>query len=60
MNKKEKKWLLVILAIGFVAYFFPYTVLSHVAMWYGSFLLWFFVGIGVIVVNIFITKDWGG
>jgi hypothetical protein len=49
--------------IGFVgllvllSYVVPYSVLSNVQTWYGSFLFWSLIGVLVIVANIFMTKD---
>lgn len=40
-----------------LCYVVPYTLLSDVARWYGSFLFWVLAGLGVIVLNIFITRD---
>lgn len=49
--------------IGFVgllillSYVVPYSVLSNVQTWYGSFLFWSLIGVLVIVANIFMTED---
>lgn len=45
-------WLVVLLC-----YAVPYTLLSDVARWYGSFLFWALAGLVVIVLNAFITRD---
>ena len=47
MGKRELFWAMI-----------PYTVLTDVAKWNGSFLLWVVLGLVIIVVNIIITKDW--
>lgn len=44
-------WLLVLLS-----YIVPYTLLSDVQAWYGSFLFWTIVGLLVVFLNILITK----
>lgn len=44
-------WLLVLLS-----YVVPYTLLSDVQAWYGSFLFWTAVGLLVVVLNILITR----
>lgn len=59
MSARERNWLFVVLTIGFIAFFVPYVLLNDVNKWYGSFLLWILVGLAAIVINIFITKDWG-
>ncbi|EHJ94616.1 hypothetical protein KUC_1575 [Vreelandella boliviensis LC1] len=35
----------------------PYTFLSQVSQWYGSFLFWACAGLVIIALNVFITKD---
>lgn len=48
-------WLVwVVVALCYVV---PYTLLSDVARWYGSFLFWALAGLVVIALNIFITCD---
>ncbi|UDM07015.1 hypothetical protein LG409_16845 [Halomonas sp. NyZ770] len=44
-------------AVVLLSYLVPYTFLSNVALWYGSFLFWTFAGLVVIALNVFITKD---
>ncbi|WP_331279697.1 hypothetical protein [Oceanobacillus salinisoli] len=55
----EFKWALCILFIIFIAYILPYTLLTNVAKWYGSFLLWVVLAFTIIIINYFLTKDWG-
>lgn len=55
MNKNS--WIGFIGVLVVLCYVLPYTVLSTVQVWYGSFLLWSIVGILVIVANFAITKD---
>ncbi|HSH49272.1 MAG TPA: hypothetical protein VK991_11870 [Halomonas sp.] len=45
-------WLLVLLS-----YLIPYTLLTRVQAWYGSFLFWTLVGLAVILLNILVTRD---
>lgn len=59
MSLQERNWMLVIAGIILLAYVIPYTVLSQVTAWYGSFLFWFLIGLAAIFVNVFITRDWG-
>ncbi|ENH97921.1 hypothetical protein J416_03181 [Gracilibacillus halophilus YIM-C55.5] len=59
MNNKEKKWGLFLLIIVLSAYIIPYTLLSDVTKWYGSYFLWCVFGLIAIIANFFLTKDWG-
>jgi len=56
---KELKWGLLILFIIFLAYVLPYTVLTNVAKWYGSFSVWIVLTILTIFINYYLTKGWG-
>lgn len=56
MNKFMWGAFIVLLIIA--AYILPYTVMSDVQSWYGSFLLWGIIGVLIIIANIFVTKDW--
>lgn len=58
MGKRELFWAIICIVLILLAYIIPYTVLTDVAKWYGSFLLWVVLGLVIIVVNIIITKDW--
>lgn len=58
MGKRELFWAIICIVLILLAYMIPYTVLTDVAKWYGSFLLWVVLGLVIIVVNIIITKDW--
>ncbi|TSI10723.1 hypothetical protein [Lysinibacillus sp. BW-2-10] len=58
MKANEWKWALSILVIILLAYILPYTLLTDVAKWYGSFLIWLLLAILVIGINYFLTKDW--
>ncbi|MFZ0445535.1 MAG: hypothetical protein WAM95_13120 [Bacillus sp. (in: firmicutes)] len=58
MGKRELFWAIICIVLILLAYIIPYTVLTDVAKWYGSFLLWVTLGLVIIVVNISITKDW--
>lgn len=58
MGKRELFWAIICIVLILLAYMIPYTVLTDVARWYGSFLLWVVLGLVIIVVNIIITKDW--
>ena len=58
MGKRELFWAIICIVLILLAYIIPYTVLTDVAKWYGSFLLWVVLGLVIIVVNIIITEDW--
>ena len=58
MGKRELFWAIICIVLILLAYIIPYTVLTDVSKWYGSFLLWVVLGLVIIVVNIIITKDW--
>lgn len=58
MTKREKFWATLCIILILLSYFIPYTVLSDVFKWYGSFFVWTLLGIVIIVVNLIITKDW--
>ncbi|GAA0593491.1 hypothetical protein GCM10009001_07070 [Virgibacillus siamensis] len=61
MSKQGGKfsWGVLIAVLIILAYLLPYTILSGVEAWYGSFLLWGIIGILIILANIMVTKDWG-
>ncbi|TCJ25734.1 hypothetical protein E0X81_07855 [Halomonas sp. GDM18] len=54
---KRSKWIWLIWALILLCYAVPYTLLSDVSAWYGSFLFWSVAGLVVIAVNLYITKD---
>ncbi|MCP1146038.1 hypothetical protein [Lysinibacillus endophyticus] len=58
MKGNELKWALAILIMILLAYILPYTLLTDVAKWYGSFLIWTVLTCIVIGINFFLTKDW--
>ncbi|MGN8644491.1 hypothetical protein ACTNEO_00215 [Gracilibacillus sp. HCP3S3_G5_1] len=60
MNQKEKFWGLIILIIVILGYVIPYTFLSDVTKWYGSFLIWLVLAILTILANYLLTADWSG
>ncbi|HAA45093.1 MAG: hypothetical protein XD36_2612 [Halomonas sp. 54_146] len=54
---KRSKWIWLVWLVVLLCYLVPYTLLSDVARWYGSFLFWACAGLAVIALNVFITKD---
>lgn len=59
LNKKEKRWGLVILILVFLGYVLPYTLLRGVTYWYGSFLVWVLLALIIVLINVIITRGWG-
>ncbi|WP_047980426.1 hypothetical protein [Ornithinibacillus contaminans] len=60
MEKKlsNRFWGIVIVLAILLAYIIPFTILSDVQAWYGSFLYWGITGIVIIIANVMITKGW--
>ncbi|WP_010529979.1 hypothetical protein [Lentibacillus jeotgali] len=58
-NKSKTSWGILIVLLILSAFILPYSVLSDVQTWYGSFLLWGIIGILIIIANVMVTKDWG-
>ncbi|HET7579858.1 MAG TPA: hypothetical protein VFK33_11315 [Bacillales bacterium] len=59
VKRGKMAWGVLIAVLVLLAYFLPYTVLSGVYAWYGSFLVWGVIALLIIIANIFVTKDWG-
>ena len=58
-NKQRKKlWGTFIIVLILLAYIVPYTILSDVQAWYGSFLFWGIIGVLIIFANVMVTRDW--
>jgi cell division protein FtsW (lipid II flippase) len=58
MGKNEVFWGIISFVLILIAYLVPYTVLSEVAKWYGSFLFWVLIAVVIIGVNYVLTRDW--
>ena len=54
---KRSKWIWLVWAVVLLSYLVPYTLLSDVSRWYGSFLFWAVAGVAIIALNVFITTD---
>jgi len=54
----KKFWGAVIIVLIVLAYLLPFTILSSVEKWYGSFLAWGVIGVLIIFANIMVTRDW--
>ncbi|QJQ96763.1 MULTISPECIES: hypothetical protein [Halomonadaceae] len=58
MLRSRGIWLLW--SVVLLCYLVPYTFLSGVQAWYGSFLFWMLAGLAVIVLNVLLTQDFKG
>ena len=58
MERRGVFGLVAALVLVVLAYVVPYTVLSGVDAWYGSFLFWAMFGLAAILVNAAITSSW--
>jgi len=52
-----KKWFLVIGLITAIGHWLPYTMLTDVHAWYGSFLLWLLLDVALIFSAMMITRN---
>lgn len=57
-NLSKKLWGAFIVLLILLAYIVPYTILTNVQAWYGSFLFWGIIGVLIIFANIMVTRDW--
>jgi hypothetical protein len=58
MSRRGLAWAGVVLVLVALAYAVPYTLLSGVDRWYGSFLLWTAFGLAVIAAIWAMTANW--
>lgn len=58
MKNPRALWLLVVALIILLCYVVPFTVLSDVDEWYGSFLLWTLASAVVIAINAVVSSAW--
>ncbi len=58
MGRRGIFWVGAVAFLVLLAYVVPYTVLSGVDAWYGSFLFWAVFGLAAILVNAAITGSW--
>ncbi|WNK19004.1 hypothetical protein P1P91_08915 [Halomonas piscis] len=56
----RSRWIWAVWGLVLLSYLIPYTLLTRVQAWYGSFLFWTLVGLAVIALNIVMTKDFKG
>ncbi len=58
MERKGIVWAGVVLVLVMLAYLVPYTLLSGVDRWYGSFLFWTAFGLATIAAIWMMTRSW--
>ena len=58
METPRTQWLLLVLVLILLSYAVPYTLLSGVDAWYGSFLFWGVCTAVVIGVNAVVSSAW--
>lgn len=58
MERKGIVWAGVVLVLVMLAYLVPYTLLSGVDRWYGSFLFWTAFGLATIAAIWVMTRSW--
>lgn len=60
MKRNEKVYAFIIKSLILSAFVVPYTLLTNVEKWYGSFLFWTVLTVIVIGINYLLIKEWGG
>lgn len=58
MVRRGVFWIVLIAAIMLLSFIVPFTALSGVDAWYGSFLFWVVATVAVIVINVVISRAW--
>jgi hypothetical protein len=58
VNESKRGWLIPVALLILLSYLLPYTVLSDVDAWYGSFLFWTLATAAVIGINAVVSSDW--
>lgn len=58
MSSETRLGAVLIVILVFSAYLVPYTVLSGVKAWYGSFLFWTLFAVAAIGVVAWMTRAW--
>lgn len=52
---RRSRWIWLVWLVVFLSYLVPFTILSNVAAWHGSLLLWSLAGVSIIAINVYIT-----
>lgn len=55
--QRGNKWIWLVWGVVLLCYLVPYTLLTNVQAWYGSFLFWTVAGLAVIVLNVLLTRN---
>ena len=58
MSNRRALWLVPVPIIIVLSYLLPFTVLSGVDAWYGSFLFWTIATAVVIAINAVVSSAW--
>ena len=58
MERRGIVWAGVVVVLVVLAYLVPYTLLSGVDRWYGSFLFWMAFGLAAIAAIWAMTRSW--
>ena len=58
MANRKSLWLVVIAVLIAAAFVVPFTLLTDVDAWYGSFLFWVLLTALVIAVNAIVSAAW--
>ena len=58
MERRVAAWAGVVLVLVLLAYLVPYTLLSRLDAWYGSFLYWMVFGLAAIAAIWAMTRSW--
>jgi hypothetical protein len=58
MERKGIAWTGVVFVLVVLAYVVPYTLLSWIDRWYGSFLFWTAFGLAAIAAIWAMTRSW--
>lgn len=58
MKNPRAWWLVAVAVIILACYVVPYTILSEVDEWYGSFLFWTLASAVVIGINAIVSSEW--
>ncbi len=58
MERRGIVWAGVVFVLVVLAYLVPYTLLSGVDRWYGSFLFWTAFGLAAIAAILAMTRSW--
>lgn len=58
MDRKGLLWITAVFVLLVSAYAVPYTILSDVDAWYGSFLFWLVLALAAFSINASIARKW--